>query len=131
MSAQRNKEKPYDLEERTYAFALEVRHFLRNTKWDPVSWSDIKQVLRSSGSVAANYLEALESLSPDDYLYRISICKKEARESGLWLQLISDSNPIDESIHRSLDDLIGETSELVKIFSSIIRNKTTQNQHLP
>jgi four helix bundle protein len=131
MSAQRNKEKPYDLEERTYAFALEVRLFLRNTKWDPVSWSDIKQVLRSSGSVAANYLEALESRSPDDYHYRIRICKKEARETGLWLQLISESNPIDESIHRSLDDLIGETSELVKIFSSIIRNKTAQNQPLP
>ena len=131
MSAQRNKEKPYDLEERTYAFALEVRLCLRNTKWNPVSWSDIKQVLRSSGSIAANYLEALESLSQDDYLYRIRICKKEARETGLWLQLISDSNPIDESIHRSLDDLIGETSELVKIFSSIIRNKTTQNQPLP
>ena len=131
MSAQRNKEKPYDMEERTYAFALEVRLFLRNTKWDPVSWSDIKQVLSSSGSIAANYLEALESLSQDDYLYRIRICKKEARETGLWLQLISDSNPIDESIHRSLYDLIGETSELVKIFSSIIRNKTTQNQPLP
>ncbi len=130
MSAQRNKEKPYDLEDRSYAFALEVRLFLRNTKWDPVSWSDIKQVLRSSGSVAANYLEALESLSPDDYLYRIRICKNEARETGLWLQFISDSNPIDESIHRSLDDLIGETSELVKIFSSIIRNKTTQDQVL-
>jgi len=131
MSEQSFIKKPYDLEERSYTFALEVRLFLRNTKWDPVSWSDIKQVLGSSGSVAANYLEALESLSPDDYLYRIRICKKEARESGLWLRLISDSNPIDESIHRSLDDLVGETSELVKIFSSIIRNKTTQNQPLP
>lgn len=131
MPAQQNKEKPYDLEERTYAFALEIRLFLRNTKWDSVSWSDIKQVLRSSGSVAANYIEALESLSPDDYLYLLRICKKEARESGLWLQLLSDSNPIDESIHRSLDDLISETGELVKILSSIIRNKTTQNQPLP
>ena len=131
MSALRNKEKPYDLEERTFAFAIEVRLFLRNTKWDPVSWSDIKQVLRSSGSIAANYLEALEALSSDDYLYRIRVCKKEARESGLWLRLISDSNPIDDSIHRSLDELIGETFELVKIFSSIIRNKTTQNQPLP
>jgi len=121
-----NKQKPYDLEERTYAFALEIRLFLRHTKWDPVSWSDIKQVLRSSGSVAANYIEALESLSPDDYLYRLRICKKEARESGLWLQLISDSNPIDESIHRSLEDLISETSELVKIFASIIRKKSTK-----
>ena len=130
MTSARTTQKPYDLEERTYAFALEVRHFLRHLKWDPVSWSDIKQVLRSSGSIAANYLEALEAVSPDDYLYRIRISKKEARESGLWLKLISDSNPIDHSIHESLNHLIIETEELVKIFSSIVRNKTTRNQPL-
>jgi four helix bundle protein len=124
-------EKPYNLDERTYSFALEVRQFLRNTKWDPVSWPDIKQVLRSSGSIAANYIEALEAISPDDYLYRIRISKKEARETGLWLKLICDSNPIDHTIHESINDLILETEELVKIFSSIVRNKTTQNQTLP
>jgi hypothetical protein len=110
---------------------LDVRQFLRNTKWDPVSWPDIKQVLRSSGSIAANYIEALEAISPDDYLYRIRISKKEARETGLWLKLISDSNPIDHTIHESMNNLILETEELVKIFSSIVRNKTTQNQALP
>ena len=46
--------------------------------------------------------------------------------SGLWLQLISDTNPIDESIHRGLEDLISETKELVKIFASIIRKKSTK-----
>ncbi len=122
--------KPYDLEERTYAFALEIRLFFRNTKWDPVSWPDLKQLLRSSGSVAANYVEARESISPDDHLYRLRICKKEARESGLWLRLISDSNPIDETIHHNLYDLIAETKELVKIFVTLIRNKSAQ-QPLP
>jgi four helix bundle protein len=131
MSPQRNKEKPYDLEERTYAFALEIRIFLRNTKWDPVSWPDIKQLLRSSGSVAANYFESLEAVSPEDCIYNLRICKKEARESGLWLRLISDSNPIDESIHHSLEALISETSELVKIFVTIIRKKSQPHQPLP
>ena len=124
MSAQRNKEKPYDLEERTYAFALEVRHFLRNTKWDPVSWSDIKQLLRSSGSVAANYIEAVESISDADSLYRLRVTKKEARESGLWLRLLNDCNPIDDNTHQALHVLISETEELVKIFASIIRKKS-------
>jgi four helix bundle protein len=124
MARPQKKEKPYDLEERKYAFALEIRLFLRNTQWDPVSWPDIKQLLRSSGSVAANYVESLEAISHEDCVYRLRICKKEARESGMWLRLISDSNPIDESIHRSLDDLISETSELVKIFVTIIRKKT-------
>ncbi len=123
-------DKPYDLEERTYAFALDVRLFLKNQRWDPVSWPDVRQVIRSSGSVAANYVETLETLGPSDYLYRMKICKKEARESGLWLRLISDCNPIDESIHRNLDSLIGETKELVKIFASIIRNKA-EKEPLP
>lgn len=131
MTLVRTTEKPYNLDERTYSFALDVRQFLRNTKWDPVSWPDIKQVLRSSGSIAANYIEALEAISPDDYLYRIRISKKEACETGLWLKLISDSNPIDHTIHESMNNLILETEELVKIFSSIVRNKTTQNQALP
>jgi four helix bundle protein len=125
-----NKKKPYDLEERTYAFALEIRLFLRNSKWDPVSWPDIKQLLRSSGSVAANYVEAKEAISPADDIHRLRICKKEVRESGLWLQLISDSNPIDEAIHRSLEDLISETKELVKIFVTLIRQKSA-TQPLP
>jgi four helix bundle protein len=118
--------KPYNLEDRTYAFALDIRIFLRNTIWDPVSWSDIKQLLRSSGSVAANYVESIEAISPDDCVYRLRLCKKEARESGLWLQLISDSNPIDDKIHRKIEALIAETKELVKIFVTMIRNKTAQ-----
>jgi four helix bundle protein len=130
MTTPQNNSKPYDLEERTYAFALETRMFLRNTKWDPVSWTDIKQLLRSSGSVAANYVESLEAVSADDCLYRLRICKKEARESGLWLRLISDCNPIDESIHASLEELIAETREIVKIFVVLIRNKSA-TQPLP
>ncbi|MDE0836793.1 MAG: four helix bundle protein [Akkermansiaceae bacterium] len=126
MTVAPNNKKPYDLEERTYAFALEIRLFLRHTKWDPVSWPDIKQLLRSSGSVAANYIEYAEGISESDSLYRLRIAKKEACESGLWLRLISDSNPIDEKIHASLHDLINETSELVKIFASIIRKKSAQ-----
>jgi len=119
-----NKSKPYDLEERTYAFALEVRMFLRNTKWDPVSWPDIKQLLRSSGSVAANYVESVESISDADSLYRLRVTKKEARESGLWLRLLNDCNPIDDNTHQALHVLISETEELVKIFASIIRKKS-------
>lgn len=126
MTAPLTHSKPYDLEERTYAFALETRLFLRNTKWDAVSWPDIKQLLRSSGSVAANYVESLEAVSADDRVYRLRVCKKEARESGLWLRLISDCNPIDESIHRGMESLISETEELVKIFVVMIRNKSEQ-----
>lgn len=117
-------DKPYDLEERTYAFALEVRLFLRNTKWDPASWSDVKQLLRSSGSVAANYVESVESISPADSVYRLRVTKKESRESRLWLRLLNDCNPIDELSHKALQALLDETDELVRIFASIIRKKS-------
>lgn len=118
------KDKPYDLEERTYAFALEVRLFLKKTKWDPVSWTDIKQLLRSSGSVAANYVESVESISTADNIYRLRITKKEARESRMWLRLISDCNHLDEETEATLQSLLSESGELVKIFASIIRKKS-------
>jgi four helix bundle protein len=120
------KSKPYDLEERTYAFAVEVRLFLRHTKWEAISWPDIKQLLRSSGSVAANYVESVEAISDSDSLYRLRIAKKEARESGMWLPLLNDCNPIDHQTHTALHQLISETGELVKIFASIIRKKSSQ-----
>lgn len=118
--------KPYDLEERTYGFALETRLFLKDQRWDPVPWPDVRQLLRSSGSVAANYVESLEAVSKEDCLYRLRICKKETRESGLWLRLISDCNTIEKTVQADLNELISETKELVKIFVTLIRKKSTQ-----
>jgi len=79
---------------------------------------DSKQLVRSSGSVGANYIEANESLSKKDFLYRIKICRKEAKESVLWLNLLSDLN----SDEFEFQLLINEAVELKKIFSTIIKN---------
>lgn len=119
-----SKDKPYDLECRTFQFALSVRLFLQQHKWDPVSWTDVRQVIRSSGSVAANFVEANEGISSDDSLYRFRLCKKEARESGLWLRLIEETNPVNQEQEPQFIKLKQETSELVKILATIIRNKT-------
>ena len=54
--------KPYDLEERTFLFAQRVRAFVRTLPRSISNFEDIKQVVRSSGSVGANYIEANESL---------------------------------------------------------------------
>ncbi|MCP5534739.1 MAG: four helix bundle protein [Akkermansiaceae bacterium] len=118
--------KPYVLEGRTFQFALSVRLFLRQHKWDPVSWSDVTQVLRSSGSVAANFVEANESISIDDKLYRLRLCRKEAKESSLWLRLIEETNPTTKEQAEVFLQLTQETSELVKILHTIINNKTQQ-----
>lgn len=116
-------DKPYDLEGRTFQFALSVRLFLRQHKWNPVSWTDVTQVIRSSGSVAANFIEANEGVSTDDSLYRFRLCKKEARESGLWLRLIEETNPVNRDQEAHFSKLKQESGELVKILASIISNK--------
>jgi len=82
------KTKQYDLEERTFLFAKEVRLFVKELPKTISNTEDGKQLVRSSGSVGANYIEANESLSKKDFLMRIKISRKEAKESRFWLKLI-------------------------------------------
>ena len=77
--------KPYDLEERTLAFAKAVRAFVKDLPNNLANMEDGKQLVRSSGSVGANYIEANESLGKKDFKMRIKICRKEAKESRYWL----------------------------------------------
>lgn len=113
----------YDLEERTEKFAKRVRKFVRLLTLDIANKEDARQLVRSSGSIAANYIEANESLSPKDFLHRIKISRKEAKESRLWLNLIQTN---DEILETEKNDLTTECTELLKILSAII-NKTQSN----
>lgn len=80
--------KQYDLEKRTLQFAKDVRNLVKKVQKTISNIEDGKQLIRSSGSVGANYTEANESLSKKDFIMRIMICRKEAKESEYWLQLI-------------------------------------------
>ena len=114
-----NKQTPiYDLEERTFQFAKDVRIFLKSLPKSISNIEDGKQLIRSSGSIGANYIEANESLSKKDFLMRVKISRKEAKESIYWLRLLSEINS-DEFIMES-NRLITEAIELKKILSSII-----------
>ena len=73
--------KQYNLEKRTADFARNIRSFVRSLPRTISNIEDIKQLVRSSGSVGANYIEANESLSKKDFVMRIKICRKEAKES--------------------------------------------------
>ncbi len=73
--------KRFDLEDRTALFARDIRRFIGRLKRTPANIEDIKQVVRSSGSVGANYIEANEALSKKDFKMRIKICRKEAKET--------------------------------------------------
>jgi len=78
----------YDLEERTLTFARNIRAFLQKLPKTIAHMEDGKQLLRSSGSIGANYIEANEALGRKDFLMKIKISRKEAKESRYWLNLI-------------------------------------------
>ena len=108
----------YDLEERTFQFAKAVRLFVKMLQKTSSNIEDGKQVIKSSGSVGANYREANESLSKKDFLMRIKISRKEAKENAYWLRLIHETNNLRNS--NNVKILIQEANELKKIFSSIL-----------
>jgi len=115
-------EKPaYDLEERTYQFALGIRRCIGSIRWTREQWTDVDQVLRSSGSVAANYIEANNAVSKPDFLFRIRISKKEASECRLWLRLLGETTT-DEPVKQVLRSLHKESDELARILATILRN---------
>jgi len=113
-----NSKPVYDLEERTFQFAKDVRLFVKELPRTITNQEDTRQVIRASGSVGANYIEANESLSKKDFIMRIKISRKEAKESAYWLRLIMETNCRDTG--QANQRLINEAVELKKILSSII-----------
>ena len=110
----------FDLEERTYLFARDVALFVKEFPRSASNVEYIKQLIRSSGSVGANYIEANESLGKKDFLMKIKTSRKEAKESVYWLRLLKDTN--EEKLQPSTETLIQEATELKKIFSTILKN---------
>ncbi|WP_300601073.1 four helix bundle protein [Niabella sp.] len=114
-----SEEKKYDLEVRTERFSLRVRDFCLKLRFDIFNRVYIAQVLRSAGSVAANYIEANDHLGDKDLRHKIRICKKESKETKLWMKhlLIYDQTELE----REREVLIQESEELMKIFAAILR----------
>jgi four helix bundle protein len=119
---QEQNSKQYNLEERTLVFAKAVREFLKQLPKSAATLEDGRQLIRSSGSIGANYIEANEALSKKDFIYRIRICCKEAKETKYWLNLLSAENPPPVELEKT--KLLQETTELVKIFGAIIQKSS-------
>ncbi|OVE78262.1 hypothetical protein BVX98_00910 [bacterium F11] len=113
------RKKEYNLDERTFLFAQNVRNLISHIQIHPSFPDDKNQVIRASGSVGANYIEANEGLSTRDFIMRIKICRKEAKESHYWLRLMR--NCIKEEEKPKADKLIQESLELAKIFGAIVK----------
>ena len=109
----------FDLEERTLSFARRVREYVSQIPYSSNSIDDIRQVIRSSGSIGANYIEANESLGPKDFFMKIRTSRKETKESRQWITLTDTDNNL--LLNEERDLLINESTELLKIFSSILQ----------
>jgi four helix bundle protein len=116
--------KQYDLEERTFIFAKRAIKFCRALPKTVIDTEIGKQLVRSSTSVGANYIEANECLGKKDFLMRIRICRKEAKETGYWLKLL---DPVSPDLKFELQCLLQESTELTRIFGSIITKSDERN----
>ncbi|SDR65422.1 four helix bundle protein [Opitutus sp. GAS368] len=113
------EKKPVDLEERTALFAENVRKFVRQLPRTIANIEDVKQLVRASGSVAANCIEVNEALGNKDRVMRFRISRKEAKECQLWLRLVNvGDNPEIDTARKILRQ---EAHELKLIFTSIIK----------
>jgi len=118
MTNNSNSKRIYDLEERTFQFAKNVRIFVKKLPKTIANIEDGKQIIKASGSVGANYIEANESFSKKDFVFRIKICRKEAKESAYFARLIKETNSKEFESEGLV--LYNEAVELKKIFSSIL-----------
>jgi len=110
--------KQYNLEDRTLEFALRVRAFVKKLPKTLANIEDCKQLVKASGSIGANYIEANESLSKKDFVMRIKICRKEGKESRYWLRLVDTGE--NRELEQERKELESEASELTHIFGSIV-----------
>lgn len=108
----------YDLEERAFQFAKRVRLYLKKLPVNTANIEDGRQVIRSSASVGANYIEANEYLGEKDFAMHIKISRKEAKESAFFLRLIYETNT--EELSQEGIALRQEAIELKKIMSAIL-----------
>ncbi|MFH1405487.1 MAG: four helix bundle protein [Patescibacteria group bacterium] len=111
--------KKYDLEERTSVFSEEVINFVKNISKNIVTIPIISQLIRSATSIGANYCEADEAQSKKDLIHKISITKKETKETRYWLRIIETAAP---EIKDKVNKLRQEAKELNLIFNAIVRS---------
>ena len=114
----------YDLEERTLDFAKQIIRLCKNLPSNTVNFKLVDQIIRSAGSVGANYREANDNLGKKDFINRLRISRKEAKETSFWLELIIEANP---DFEHQIKPLIDECSQIRNILSAIILKIENKN----
>jgi four helix bundle protein len=113
-----NNKSKYDLSERTALLGESIIYLVKKIKEDVVNRSLFSQIVRSSTSIGANYMEADGAQSKKDFQHKISLCRKEAKETMHWLRMLAVANTVHKEQCRKLWK---EAHELVLIFSTILK----------
>ena len=110
---------PWDIRERAFQYALRAIKLYQHLQGQKngAGWVLGKQYLRAACSIGANIEEAQSGESRADFIHKLGIAQKEARESLYWLRLISSSGIVS---NEKLAPLINETEELIRVLASII-----------
>lgn len=107
----------FDLEDRTLEFSKRIVRLCKELPRNTINHCLVDQIIRSAGSMGANYREANDALGKKDFAHRVRIARKETKETLYWLELIIEANP---EFKTRMGDLIKECIELKKIFSTIV-----------
>jgi four helix bundle protein len=107
-----------ELEDRFFEFARRVRDFCKLLKWDMINTEYIKQLIRASGSIVSNYVEASDDLGKADEKMKIKLSRREAKESKGWLRLVLTYD--DKKLDEERNFLVDEAEQIKKILSTII-----------
>jgi len=116
--------KPFNLEERTAVLGENVIRLCKDIKQNTINRPIISQLIRSSTSIGANYMEANGASSKADFVNKIFLCKKEAQEIKHWFRILS---VIDPEVKTELQNLWKECQELTLIFQKIVSSSRKKN----
>lgn len=110
--------KSVDLKQRILKFVLRIIELTKKLPENRINRIFIEQIIRSASSIGSNYEEADGTISKKDFVYKMSLVKKESKETKYWLKLIRLTN--ESKFTNEIDEAGIENEELIKIFATII-----------
>jgi len=108
----------FELQQRTKKFHVDVIKSCTFFPKNAAGFETAKQLIRSAGSVGANYRAACRGKSKADFIYKIEIVLEEADESLYWLEITKDAALMPSTQNDHLNSLIKEANQLVSIFNA-------------
>ncbi|MDP8211801.1 MAG: four helix bundle protein [Candidatus Zapsychrus exili] len=117
----KEKRKKFDIYDRAFTFAVNCAKLIKGLPKEIILIEYMRQLVRSSGSIGANLEEADGALTKRDFVYKVAISRREAKESRHWLKLIKVISE-NKSFEKEIDALIKESTEILLILSKIINN---------